>query len=144
MPEVVSHGASWLGVIAHTAALRDGQDWLAEHLAGLDAQRRLLGELLAERLPAVGYRMPAATYLAWLDCRPLGLPDEPASFFLEHARVALNAGPDFGRSGAGRVRLNFATSTAVLTEAVDRMAAAVRRVRSGSPSSNSTGGAALG
>ena len=133
MPEVVSHGASSLGVIAHTAALRDGQDWLAEHLAGLDAQRRLLATLLAERLPAVGYRLPAATYLAWLDCRPLGLPQEPAPFFLEHARVALGVGPDFGRPGAGHVRLNFATSTAGLTEAVDRMAEAVRRHGAGHP-----------
>ena len=144
MPEVVSHGPSSLGVIAHTAALREGQDWLAEHLVGLDAQRRLLRTLLAERLPAVGYRMPGATYLAWLDCRPLGLPQEPAAFFLEQARVALGVGPDFGRPGAGHVRLNFATSTAVLTEAVERMASAVHRHRSGPPSAATAGGAVLG
>jgi cystathionine beta-lyase len=125
MPEVVGHGASALGVLAHTAALRAGQDWLAEHLAGLGAQQRLLAALLAEHLPGVAHRTPDATYLAWLDCRALGLPAEPAEFFLEHARVALNAGVDFGTGGAGHVRLNFATSTAVITEAVERMAAAV-------------------
>jgi cystathionine beta-lyase len=125
MPEVVSHGASSLGVLAHTAALRDGQEWLAQHLAGLDAQRRLLAVLLAEHLPSVQHRTPAATYLAWLDCRSLDLPGGPAEFFLTRARVALSAGPDFGSGGAGHVRLNFATSTAVLTEAVGRMAAAV-------------------
>ena len=126
MPEVVGHGASSLGVLAHTAALRAGQDWLVEHLAGLDTQRRLLAALLVEHLPQVRHRTPDATYLAWLDCRALDLPGGPAAFFLEHARVALNAGPDFGTGGDGHVRLNFATSTAVLTEAVERMGAAVR------------------
>jgi len=125
MPEVVSHGASGLGVIAHTAALASGQPWLEEHLAGLDTHRDVLARLLAERLPAVRHRRPAATYLAWLDCRELGLAQEPVDFFLDRGRVALGAGPDFGPGGAGHVRLNFATSTAVLTEAVERMAAAV-------------------
>ncbi|SDT38573.1 cystathione beta-lyase [Friedmanniella luteola] len=131
MPDVVGHGASQLGVLAHTAALRAGQAWLAEHLAALDRRRRLLAGLLADQLPDVAHVTPDATYLAWLDCRALDLPGEPADFFLEHARVALSPGADFGSGGAGHVRLNFATSTAVLTEAVGRMAAAVTRVRSG-------------
>lgn len=126
MPEVVSHGASSLGVLAHTVALREGWPWLAEHLDGLDQNRRLLADLLAVELPAVGYRPPESTYLAWLDCRALGLPQEPGPFFLEAARVALSAGADFGPQGAGHVRLNLATSSAVLTEAVQRMGAAVR------------------
>lgn len=124
LPEEVTHGASSLGVLAHTVALRDGWPWLAEHLDGLDQNRRLLADLLADALPAVGYAPPAATYLAWLDCRPLDLPQEPADFFLA-AGVALSAGSAFGPSGRGHVRLNFATSPAVLTEAVQRMAAAV-------------------
>lgn len=131
MSEVVSRGASSLAVVAHTAALRDGQDWLVEHLAGLDGQRQLLGRLLAERLPAVVHRRPASTYLAWVDCRPLALPVDPAAFFLERARVALVSGPDFGAAGAGYVRLNFATSTQVLSAAVDRMATAVERREAG-------------
>jgi cystathionine beta-lyase len=126
MPEVVSHGPSHLGIIAHSAALRHGRDWLDSLLAGLDDNRRLLGDLLAEHLPAVGYRQPQGTYLAWLDCRPLNLGDDPAEVFLEHGRVALNAGLPFGTGGAGHVRLNLATSPELLTEAVRRMAAAVR------------------
>jgi cystathionine beta-lyase len=50
----------------------------------------------------------------------------PAEVFLEHGRVALNAGLPFGTGGAGHVRLNLATSPELLTEAVRRMAAAVR------------------
>jgi aspartate/methionine/tyrosine aminotransferase len=51
----------------------------------------------------------------------------PASWFLEHARVALSSGHVFGPGGAGHVRLNFATSRAILAEAVSRMGRAVQR-----------------
>jgi cysteine-S-conjugate beta-lyase len=139
MPEEVSHGPSHLGTIAHAAALREGGDWLDALLAGLDENRRLLGDLLARHLPEVGYRPPQGTYLAWLDCRALGLgADEPgakpglvtlnvgpAAVFLARGRVALSAGPAFGTGGAGHVRLNLATSPEVITEAVRRMAAAL-------------------
>jgi cystathionine beta-lyase len=64
LPEEVSHGPSHLGVVAHTAAFRDGQRWLTSLLAGLAANRHLLGELLAAHLPQVRYRPPEATYYA--------------------------------------------------------------------------------
>jgi cysteine-S-conjugate beta-lyase len=125
LPEVVRHGPSHVGIIAHVAALRDCRPWLDRLLAGLDANRRLLGELLAEHLPGVGYREPQGTYLAWLDCRALALPEDPAAVFLERGRVALNSGTSFGTGGAGHARLNLATSGEILGEAVVRMASAV-------------------
>ena len=85
------NGASPLGIAANRAAYLDGDRWLADVIDYLDGSRRLLGELLAARLPAVGYRAPDATYLTWLDCRWLGLPD-PAAFFLDRARVAVADG----------------------------------------------------
>ncbi|AOS91841.1 pyridoxal phosphate-dependent aminotransferase [Mycobacterium intracellulare subsp. chimaera] len=138
MPEEVGHGASHLGVIAHAEAFRSGADWLDATLSGLDANRKLLGELVAEQLPSVKYQWPQGTYLAWLDCRALGIDEEesdglavvadlsgPARWFLEHARVALSSGHVFGTGGAGHVRLNFATSRAILTEALSRMSRAL-------------------
>ncbi|TQJ50776.1 aminotransferase class I/II-fold pyridoxal phosphate-dependent enzyme [Phycicoccus sp. SLBN-51] len=125
MPQEVAFGASHVGSIAQAAALREGDEWLDALLGGLDRNRQLLRELLADRLPGVGYSAPEGTYLAWLDFRPLGLGDDPAGFLREHAKVALSPGPDFGTGGAGHARLNFATSPAVLTEAVERMARAV-------------------
>lgn len=130
MPEEVSHGPSHVGILAHTAALESGVEWLDSLLAGLDENRRLLADLLAEHLPAVRYRQPQGTYLAWLDCRPLRLSDDPAGVFLDRGRVALSAGPYFGTGGAGHVRLNLAASPELLTEAVRRMAAAVGAARS--------------
>jgi cystathionine beta-lyase len=144
LPEEVSHGPSHLGVLAHTAALREGREWLDDLLIGLEANRGLLGRLLGEHLPGISWTPPEATYLAWLDCSALAL-DDPADpgirglvtstggamgAFLDRARVALSAGPAFGTGGEGHVRLNFATSGEILTEAVTRMG----RVSSGEPS----------
>ncbi|GED83098.1 MalY/PatB family protein [Streptomyces sp. 6-11-2] len=139
MPEEVGHGPSHLGILAHTAAFRDAGDWLDELLLGLDANRNLLGELVKEHLPDVGYVPPQGTYLAWLDCTGLGLHDDrptggpgivsdlagPAKLFLDEARVALSSGHVFGSGGAGCVRLNFATSPAILRQALTRMGRAV-------------------
>ncbi len=125
MPEVATHGASHLGEIAHVAALTEGAAWLDGLLVDLDENRRLLADLLAEHLPDVGYRMPEGTYLAWLDCRALGLGDDPAAAFLRQGRVALSAGPEFGTGGAGHARLNLATTPEILAEAVRRMARTV-------------------
>ena len=72
-----------------------------------------------------GWRPGVGTYLQWLDCRPLNLPDDPSKVFLERARVAVNSGIPFGTGGEGRARINIATSPEILTEAVERMAAAV-------------------
>jgi len=121
-----THAASHLGVIAHTAALREGRPWLADLLDDLDDNRRLLGRLLADRLPEVGYHLPEATYLAWLDLRPLDLGDDPAAVLRDRAGVALSSGPNYWPDGGrGFARLNFATSPEILTEAIERIAGAV-------------------
>ncbi len=121
-----THGASTIGIRANVAAYRDGGPWLTQAMSYLDGNRRLIGELLSEYLPEVRYRMPEATYFAWLDCRELGLDTEPGTFFLEHARVATSPGPPFGEPATGFVRFNFATSRSLLEQAVKAMAAAAR------------------
>jgi len=108
--------------VATVAGWEHGDAWLSELVAGLDRNRHLLGELLNDYLPAVHYRLPEATYLAWLDCRELGLGDDPAEIFLAQNKVVLSSGPDFGIEGLGHVRLNFATSPEMLQMIVERMA----------------------
>jgi cysteine-S-conjugate beta-lyase len=122
-----THGAATPGVLAGTAAYDAGGRWLDGVLDYLAGNRRRLAELLADRLPGVRWTEPEGTYLAWLDCRELGLPTSAGEFFLERAGVAMVDGPECGAPGAGHVRLNFATPRPVLTAIVDRMAEAVRR-----------------
>ena len=140
LPEEVSHGPSHIGILAHTAALTGGRDWLDALIAGLDENRRYLTEAIPRHLPGAVYRPGEATFLAWIDCS--GLPIEPApdgagevgeiagpaKFFVENAQVALSSGHVFGTGGGAFVRLNFATSPAILTEAVERMGAALARL----------------
>lgn len=128
VPYEASGGVSHVGALAHIAALQHGRPWLDALLASLARNRDLLGDLVAEHLPGVRYHPPQATYLAWLDCRSLDLGTEPARAFLKVGRVALNSGPSFGEGGDGHVRMNLATSPAILTDAVLGMARTVREL----------------
>jgi cystathionine beta-lyase len=123
LPYEVIWRMSQFGSIASIAAFREGGPWLDGVLASLDDNRRLLAELIEDELPGVRYRVPDATYLAWLDLSALGWGDDPAAYALEHAKVALGIGPTFGASvGRGHARLNFACAPEVLSEAITRLA----------------------
>jgi cystathionine beta-lyase len=115
-----------LGHAAAVAAYREGDAWLEALLRYLAANRDVLVERVRATLPGVRVWPPEATYLAWLDCRAAGRPgDDPYTFFLERARVALNDGRTFGPGGQGFVRLNFACPRALLAEGLERMARAL-------------------
>jgi cystathionine beta-lyase len=126
LPYSLGYGVSHVGAIGHIAAWQDGDAWIDAVNANIASNSAFLAELLAERIPAIGYRPVEATYLAWLDCTGLGLGEDPSAAFLERGRVALNAGPAFGPGGEGHVRINIAASRATLAEAVDRMASVLR------------------
>lgn len=115
--------AAHLGVLASVAAFTSGLPWLDAVTGQLSENRAVLGRLLATHLPQVGYAPPQASFLAWLDCRRLGLGPDPAAAFLARGRVAVSRGPDFGSQGEGFVRLNIGTSPALIGEAVRRLAA---------------------
>lgn len=126
LPESFPYRAGILGVLAAEVAFTEGEEWRQALLAHLDRNRRLLGELLAERLPEVGYAAPEGTFLAWLDLRAYGAGTDPAVRVLDRGRVALQPGPLFGRPGAGHARLNFGTTRDLLVETVDRLATGLR------------------
>jgi cystathionine beta-lyase len=121
-------GPTPLGIAASAAAYRDGGGWLDELVTYLDGNRRLLLELLAAQLPSVVCHLPEASFLSWLDCSALGF-DDPARFFLDEAKVAVSDGPPFGPGCEAFVRLNFATSRALLEQIVAAMGAAAKRQR---------------
>jgi len=117
-----------MGHVAALAAFKHGQEWLEQVLAYLKDNRDFLSQYITQNLPGVRMFKMEATYLAWLDCRRTGIPDHPAEFFLREARVGLNDGSEFGKGGDGFVRLNFACPRRTLREALDRMAAALKRI----------------
>ena len=125
LPSHLASHTGHLGVLASIAAFDHGEEWLDALVVHLDRNRALLGELLERHLPQVRYAPPQAGYLTWLDCRELGLGDDPSEAFRERGRVALSPGPAFGEPGNGFARLNIGTSSALLEEAVRRMASTV-------------------
>lgn len=129
--EIADHGASHLASIAHAAALTHARGWLDEVVTGVDLNRAYVTDQLALHLPDAVVHPAQATYLAWVDCRAVrtsdgaSLGDDPARVFLQRGRVAFTSGIPFGEGGQGNIRVNLATSRAILDEAVARMRTAL-------------------
>lgn len=132
LPDYLLGRPSRFGIDATVAAWTNADDWLEEVLEYLAANRKTVGRWAAAT-PGVKQHAPEATFLAWLDCRELGLPGSPYEFFLDAARVGLADGAEFGTPGIGHVRLNFGTSAEILDAILDRMSRALdERQRSSS------------
>lgn len=97
-------------------------------LAYLKENAEYIAAFIAERMPQVKYRIPEATYLAWLDFRALDMSDEVLWHFMRHeAKVATDNGVMLGLNGEGMgfQRLNFACPRSQLSEALNRIADAL-------------------
>jgi cystathionine beta-lyase len=127
VPERIIGAPGRMGIAATIAAWCESEGWLEETMLYLDRNRRRVAEWAAGA--GLEHYLPESTYLAWLDCRGLDLPTDvtPQQHFLEHAKVALSEGADFGEPGRGHVRLNFATSAEILEEMLSRLSGALSR-----------------
>ena len=126
MPIAVHYRASLFGAVASAVAY-ECADWLDDAIATMESNRRFLATLLSKELPDVGYRIPDFSYLAWLDLKELKLGENPAEVLLERGKLAVNPGITFGAESSNFVRLNFATSEEILTEAISRMVSCVKK-----------------
>jgi cysteine-S-conjugate beta-lyase len=113
---------STLSVVAALAAWRNGTEWQTRLLRVLDRNRRRVAEAVASWAGADPDPMPEATYLYWFAADTLGLGDDPVEEVLTRARVLLAGGPRFGEDGRRYLRLNFATSAAILEDVLGRLA----------------------
>ena len=112
--------------IGAEAAYNHGEPWLDELIPYLEDNIDAADEFLRRELPKVKAIKPQASFLIWLDCRELGLPQEKLeSLFIHGAGLALNTGTMFGTQGEGFMRLNIATSRAQLLEALGKLKKAV-------------------
>ena len=112
-------------MIAARTAYTKCDDWLDGLVDYLDGNRKLLAELIADRLPKAKMSPIEATYLAWLDLRAYGLTCEEMARKCRKAKVALTGGTFFGGEGEGFMRVNFACPRALLTEGIKRLQAAL-------------------
>lgn len=110
-----------LAIAATKAAYQNGELWLESLLSYLSGNYDALKEAFPEH-GMISMIPPEGTYLAWLDCRRLGLTDsELETFFLRQARVRLHGGATFGAGGSGFVRMNIACPRSVLLEGIARI-----------------------
>jgi cystathionine beta-lyase len=119
---------SMLSHVAFEAAYREGEEWLNELKAHLQSNYTMLQEMLREHSELIKLTPIEGTYLAWLDCRGMGMRDrELREWFVKEAKLGLNAGIAFGREGSGYMRLNFAVPLDTMLDIIDRLQRALEK-----------------
>lgn len=112
------------GVDALQAAYSpEGEAWLDELRAYLTQNYEYTEGFLASSLPEFPMARMEGTYLAWVDCRVLGIPSAAIEErLMQEHKVWVNAGSMYGAAGEGFVRINFACQRDVLAEGLRRVA----------------------
>ena len=92
--------------------LEDATDFIMEFSQGKDLYVSL----------DIDFIDPEGTYLAWLDCKNIGMEDkERRELLLNSAKVLLDEGPLFGSGGEGFERINVACPRTTLEECMNRI-----------------------
>jgi len=124
------HGANLLSQVAATAALNECGEWLHDFLQHLQRMRDLCVNSL-NRIEGVRCLAPAGCYVAFPDITGTGLSSgEMQELLFNEARVAVVPGlPEwFGDGANGHIRLSFATSADILTQAMERITNTIQRL----------------
>lgn len=117
-------GLNCFAYIAAESAYKQGEAWRQDLLSHLRYNLNVCKQFLSGRIPQIIIPDVQATYLIWMNCSALNLPD-PQTFFKEQARVYLNSGKPFGNPQC--VRFNFATTTEYMLEGLEKMATAIQK-----------------
>ena len=116
------------GSVAQIAAYNEGETWLEALLTYLQGNALFLDKFLKENLPKVQYRVPEATYLAWLDFRAYGFSTQQLKTLIhQKGKVATDDGTMLGPNGEGDGfhRLNFDCPRGLLEKALNQIAYAI-------------------
>lgn len=110
------------GVLATIAAYRKGEDWLNSLIQYLWGNYIFLKNFFKTELSDLKVLKLEGTYLAWVDCRSLGMPSEELEHrLLKESKVWINAGDMYGKAGEGFIRINMATPRERLEEGLNRL-----------------------
>ena len=117
-----------LGLFACRAAYEGGGEWLDQLIGYLAGNLALVRDFCKNRVPQIQLVEPEGTYLAWLDCRELGMTDdELMAFFSNEAKVWLDPGTHSGEQGSGFMRFYLGSSRSVIAQALDQIEAAWKK-----------------
>ena len=122
---------NFLSMTATRAAYRHGAEWLRQCIEYIEANIDFVVDYCREHIPGIVAIKPQASFLVWLDCTGLGLEhDALIDLFVNKARLGLNDGAMFGKSGSGCMRLHVAVLRRVLMQAMQQLEQAVNENRS--------------
>ena len=117
---------SVLALTAHIAAYQQGEPWLDALRAYLEENLAYIARELHHAFPTLNWQPPEATYLAWIDLRPLNLDDKMLQkVLIEQQKVAIMPGYTYGDEGNGFVRLNAGCPRSKLEQGVQRLIAGI-------------------
>ncbi len=117
------HGANTAGQIAAAAAMDHCGDWLKNAVDHLQNMRDLCVHEL-NNMPGVSCIAPEGCYVAFANIKGTGMTStEVAELIRTKGKVAVVPGREewFGPAAEGYIRLSFATSEEILTEAMSRI-----------------------
>jgi len=121
-----------LSHVAFESAYKNGKNWLEDLKIHLYKNYTLLKEVCDKYPTLIKITPIQATYLAWLDCRGMNLSNKALrEFFINEAHLGLNAGLSFGREGSGFMRLNFAISSAKMSQVLQMLDNALAKKKKG-------------
>ncbi|WP_246550175.1 aminotransferase class I/II-fold pyridoxal phosphate-dependent enzyme [Photorhabdus caribbeanensis] len=104
---------------AATAAYQHGDVWLDELQHYLAENRCWFEQALTSAVPWCRMTKAEGTYLAWLDCRDLGLDDDTLQrALLQKAKIVVSMGSSFGNHGKGFIRINLGCPRQYLKKAI--------------------------
>ncbi|MCC8459715.1 MalY/PatB family protein [Photorhabdus aegyptia] len=108
-----------LSMTAATAAYQHGDVWLDGLQSYLAENRCWFEQALTSAAPWCRMTKAEGTYLAWLDCRDLGLDDDTLQrALLQKAKIVVSMGLNFGDQGKGFIRINLGCPRQYLEKAI--------------------------
>ncbi|MGM0890572.1 MAG: MalY/PatB family protein [Bacillota bacterium] len=111
-----------LSIAATQAAYQYGDEWLKELKNYLDDNFNFVKRYLDSHLPKAVFRIPEATYLAWVNISAYLPKEENLSlYFANNAGVLLEGGNMFVANSDGYIRLNLACPRSILEEGLKRI-----------------------
>ena len=113
---------SVLGLVATEAAYTYGDEWYFAMKEYVKANIEYVRDYVEKNLPGVKMVRGEGTYLVWLDFRGTGLDAEELDRrIIYEAKLWLDSGKIFGKTGEGFQRINVAAPRSVLEECLKRI-----------------------
>ncbi|MFJ1378170.1 MalY/PatB family protein [Capnocytophaga canimorsus] len=110
------------------SAYKQGESWLNQMLDYVQQNINFLVDYIREHIPQIHVIVPQASYLVFLDFRPLKLSQEQiVHLCVDGAKLALNDGAIYGEEGEGFMRINLACPRSVVACALKQLKEAIEK-----------------